>query len=127
MRLVISRSQEDMKGVFGWHKGVQFTLRYRLQLTSEEAELVQRYGLGSYALTPVEMPQTAVPGNTIQSLVAGHTSMARDLTKLLAEENAIKEACDQLPILFEVCRSFGGEETIADPQKKSEPLASSNG
>lgn len=42
MKLVINRSQQDIKGMLGGHKGVSFTLSYSLVLTSEEAELVQR-------------------------------------------------------------------------------------
>ena len=40
MKLVIQRSQQDVKGMLGGHKGVSFTLSYRLVLTGEEEELV---------------------------------------------------------------------------------------
>ena len=52
MQLVIRRSQADVKEVFGGHKGVQFSLYYRLVLTPEEDALVQRYQLNIHALCP---------------------------------------------------------------------------
>lgn len=42
MKLALKRSQQDIKGMLGGHKGVSFTLSYRLVLSSEEQELVQR-------------------------------------------------------------------------------------
>lgn len=42
MRLIINRSQQDVKGMLGGHKGVSFTICSRLELTKEEADLVSR-------------------------------------------------------------------------------------
>lgn len=116
MRLTISRSQEDVKGVFGGHKGVSFTLRYQLQLTTEETELVSRYKLSGYPLTFLTQQGTRIPDDTIGNMVVGRSQTVQDVTTLLRNERIVKDACDELPTLFEVCRSFGGSETIDYPR-----------
>ena len=116
MRLVITRSQQDMKSMFGGHKGVSFTLGYRLELTYDEAELVTRYKLGEYPLTWSTVSGTRVPDDTIQNMVQGRSQTVSDVTTLLSNEGVIKDACDQLPTLFEVCRSFGGSEVVEYPR-----------
>jgi|SRR5579859_1795178 len=120
MKLIINRSQQDQKGIMGGHKGVQFTLRYRLELTREETALVERYRLGFYPLTFTNHQGTQIPADTISSLVQGSTNIVSDVTKLIRDEDLIKDACDQLPVLFDVCRSFGGDEVIEYPRKKEE-------
>ena len=120
MKLIINRSQRDVKGMLGGSKGVEFTLRYRLELTSEETDLVRRYKLELYPVTFREFQGTTMPGATIGDLVSGRISVISDVTKLIREENIIKDACDQLPVLFDVCRSFGGDEVIEYPRKKGE-------
>lgn len=120
MKLIINRSQQDQKGLMGGHKGVQFTLRYRLELTREETELVERYRLGFYPLTFTNQQGNRIPADTISSIVRGGSSIVTDVTKLIREEDLIKEACDQLPVLFGVCRSFGGDEVIEYPRKKED-------
>jgi hypothetical protein len=57
-----------------------------------------------------------VPDDTIGRMVAGRSQTLTDVTSLVNNENVIKDACDQLPILFEVVRTFGGEEVIAYPR-----------
>jgi hypothetical protein len=37
MRLIINRSQADVKGMLGGHKGVSFTLSYRLELRAHDS------------------------------------------------------------------------------------------
>jgi hypothetical protein len=120
MKLIISRGQHDIKGMLGGHKGVNFSLKCRLELTGEEAGLVQKYKLDFYPLTLREFQGTTMPGISISALVTGHTSVVSDVTKLVREENIIKNACDELPTLFDVCRSFGGDEVVAYPRKSSE-------
>jgi hypothetical protein len=38
------------------------------------------------------------------------------VTTLVSNEEVIKEACDGLPTLFEVVRTFGGEEVVEYPR-----------
>ena len=116
MKLVIKRNQEAMTGLLGGHKGMQFTLAYRLVLTPEEAQLVEQYKLGSYPLTWRTIKGERVPSNTISSLVRGDSQTLTDVTTLVANERSIKNACDELPPLFEVARTFGGEEVVEYPR-----------
>lgn len=116
MKLVIKRNQEAMTGLLGGHKGMQFTLAYRLVLTPEEAQLVEQYKLGSYPLTWRTFQDQRVPGDTISSLVRGDSQTLTDVTTLVENEDTIKRACDDLPPLFEVARTFGGEEVVEYPR-----------
>lgn len=119
MRLVIRRNQEAMKGMLGGHKGMQFTLACRLVLTPEEAQLVEQYKLHHYPLTWTTSQGARIPSDTVGSLVAGSTETLTDVTTLVGNEDAIKNACDVLPGLFEVVRTFGGEEVIEYPRDRS--------
>ena len=116
MRLVISRRQEDVKGMLGGHKGVSFTLAYRLELTSEEKELVSRYKLGDYPVTWRNIQGTQTPDDTIMNMTDGRSQTLSDVTTLLRNETIVKDACDSLPTLFEVVRTFGGDEVIEYPR-----------
>jgi hypothetical protein len=117
MQLSIKRSQQDIKGMLGGHKGVSFTLSFRLILTPEEQELVQRYKLSEYPLTYTTYQGTQIPENTIGTLMEGRTQTLSDVTTLVKNEDVVKNACDQLPVLFEIVRTFGGEEVIDYPRE----------
>lgn len=117
MRLVISRNQQAMKGMLGGHKGVQFTLAYRLELTSEEAQLVNTYKLDDYPVTWQTVQGTRLPDDTIRGMVIGRSQTVTDVTTLIQNEEVVKDACDALPQLFEVVRTFGGDEVIDYPRR----------
>ena len=116
MRLIINRSQADVKGMLGGHKGVQFTLGYRLELTEEERSLVERYKLAYYPLTWKTVGTLREPDDMIANMVTGRTQTVTDVRTLIDNEQVIKNACDQLPPLFEVVRSFGGDEVVEYPR-----------
>ncbi|MGV9677864.1 hypothetical protein ACWDSJ_21515 [Nocardia sp. NPDC003482] len=118
MRLVINRSQAAVKGMLGGHKGMQFTLAYQLQLTSEEHALVEQYKLLEYPLTWQTFNGTKIPRDTIGSLLKGASQTVADVKTLLNNEDVIKDAIDELPPLFAVCRSFGGNEVVDYPREK---------
>ena len=120
MKLIINRSQHDQKGMLGGHKGVNFTLRYRLVLTEEERQLVERYRLNGHTITTRTFQGREIPGTSIADMVQGQSSIVTDVTHLIREENVIKNACDELPVLFDICRSFGGDEVIDYPRKKED-------
>ncbi|MFF3228998.1 hypothetical protein ACFYV7_39850 [Nocardia suismassiliense] len=119
MRLVVKRSQTAVKGMLGGHKGMQFNLTCRLQLTDEESRLVQQYTLMEYPLTWRTIQGTQLVGDTIGSLLNGSSQTVSDVKTLLSNEAVIKDAIDELPTLFEVCRTFGGSEIIDYPREKS--------
>jgi hypothetical protein len=118
MQLVINRRQADVKGMLGGHKGVNFTLSYRLVLTQEEAELVERYRLVTYPVTRSNRPGgERIPDDTIGNMIAGRSMTLGDVTTLVRNEDIVKTACDSLPVLFDVVRSLGGDEVIDYPRK----------
>lgn len=116
VQLVIKRDQAAIKGMLGGHKGMQFTLAYQLFLTPEESELVEQYKLGDYPVTWKTMQGTRVPGDTIGSMLRGSSETLTDVTTLVGNENTIKDACDSLPTLFEIVRTFGGQEVVEYPR-----------
>ncbi len=116
VQLVIKREQAPVKSLLGGHKGVEFTLAYWLVLTDEECELVDEYKLGDYPLTWNNLSSGRVPDDTIRNMVAGRRQTLTDVTTLLDNEQAIKDACDSLPKLFEIVRTFGGQEVIDYPR-----------
>jgi hypothetical protein len=124
VKLIINRSQTDKKGMLGGHKGVDFTLRYRLELTDEERALVDKYKLHFYPLTwGTTSTGERRPNDTISSMIEGRSQTLTDVTTLIGNEEVIKNACDQLPPLFAIARSFGGDEVIEYP--RTDPGASS--
>ncbi|MHA7666821.1 hypothetical protein [Mycolicibacterium sp. HS_4_1] len=116
MRLVIQRSQNEIRGMMGGSKGFKFTLSCQLQLTQAELDIVQRYKLTEYPLTFVSFQGTQVPSDTIGKLLAGTSQTVDDVETLLGNEETIKSACDKLPTLFEVMKSFGGTQVIDYPR-----------
>lgn len=119
MRLIINRSQAAMTGMFGGHKGVEFTLSYRLELTPEEHELVRQYRLEHYPLTWRTQQGQRMPDDMIFNMLQGRAQTVTDVTTLIANERVVKDACDALPPLFEVVRSFGGDEIIEYPRAEA--------
>jgi hypothetical protein len=116
VRLIISRRQQDVKGMLGGHKGVSFTLTYRLELTPEESQLVERYKLSDYPVTWKSVQGTRMPDDTIANMLVGRSQTLSDVTTLLNNESVVKDACDSLPTLFGVVRTFGGDEVIDYPR-----------
>jgi hypothetical protein len=110
MHLLIKRDQADMKGVFGGHKGVQFSLYYRLVLTPEEEQLVGRYKLDNHVLT-----RSPAKIDTVRQATQGISQSVESVEVLLNNEEVIKRACDQFCTLIAVARSFGGEEMVKLP------------
>lgn len=123
MKLIVNRSQAEKKGMLGGHKGVEFTLRYRLELAPDEQALVEKYKLEFYSLTWKTTPTgERQPDDTISAMVQGRSQTLTDVTTLLRNEEIVKQACDTLPPLFDVVRSFGGDEVIEYPRNGAQPL-----
>jgi hypothetical protein len=116
VKLVIQRNQSAVKGMLGGHKGMQFTLAYRLVLTPEEQQLVDQYKLENYPLTWKNLASGPMPDTTIGNLTVGRSHTLTDVTTLVDNEETIKSACDSIPTLLEVVRSFGGEEIVEYPR-----------
>jgi aminopeptidase N len=113
MRLVINRSQADVKGVFGGHKGVQFTLYTQVQFTDEETDLLNHYKLWDYSvMTRNQMPVT------IRTMAEGDRQTLQSVEVLLSNEEVVKSALDKVPPLLKVLRSFGGNTVIDYPRSE---------
>ncbi|MDQ1686224.1 MAG: hypothetical protein QOC82_2961 [Frankiaceae bacterium] len=119
MKLVIRRNQAAKTGILGGNKGVQFTLAYQLSLSSEERQLVEQYKLHDYPVTWTTLDGHRIP-ETLGQMMAGRSQTLSDVTTLVQNEKVVKDACDQLPILFQLVRSFGGEETIEYPRANAD-------
>jgi hypothetical protein len=111
MKLYVERDQADVRGVFGGHKGVSFSLAARLALTDEEAALISRYKQNPLiAMLQANGRPAAVV--VLADLVRGWSVTVADVTELLAVENRIKRGCSELKLLLEVMETFGGEEVF---------------
>ncbi|WP_433733978.1 hypothetical protein ACQP0C_17705 [Nocardia sp. CA-129566] len=117
MRLNIQRSQNEVRGMLGGSKGFTFTLSYRLDLTPAERGVVDKYKLFDYPVTFSTFQGTRVPDDTIGKMLNGASQTVNSVETLLKNEEVIKQACDSLPILFNVIQSFGGTEVIDYPRK----------
>jgi hypothetical protein len=116
MRLHIRRDQQEVKGMLGGSRRMSFTLRYKMELTEEESEVVRRYRLEYYPLTWRTIQGTRTADDTIGNMVEGRSQTVTDVTTLLANEKIVKDACDALPALFNVVRTFGGREIVDYPR-----------
>jgi len=111
MRLLVNRSQADQKGMLGGHKGVKFTLRCQVQFTTEEQQLLEHYKMWDYNL----FSRGGMPV-TLRTLATGDLQTVENVKVLLSNEAIVKEALDEIPLLLDVLRSFGGDETIDYPR-----------
>jgi hypothetical protein len=116
VKLIINRSQQAVKGMLGGHKGVSFTLSYRLELTQDEQGLVEQYRLAEYPLTWRVVAGDRLPDDTVGRLISGRSETLGDVKTLLQNEEIVKNACDELTTLFDVVRTFGGDEVIEYPR-----------
>jgi hypothetical protein len=112
MKLFVAR--EQAKGFLG---GVKFELRGRVELTSEEAELVRKYKVEKEVLLnkEIKIPLTGkaiVINLTIGSLMAGQTFKCGDIAEILEFERNLKDSCQSFKTCLEVMKHFGGEEVI---------------
>jgi len=107
MKLVIARDQS--KGLLGGNK---FELTVRVQLTSEENDLVKKYKAGSEVLVVKEGLFGGQKPLTIGSLMEGQTFKCNNIAEILEYENSVKESCEAFKNYLELMRGFGGEETI---------------
>jgi len=117
MKLIIRRNQADVKGLFGGHKGVRFTLYAQVQISDEEKALINRYKVGDYILAEYEL-QLPFRGDkvrfhwSVDDLIWGKQVETDDIGTLLELEESVKRGCVALKTWLEVMRTFGGEEVI---------------
>lgn len=123
MKLLLRRNQKS--GMIG---GVSFILDARADLTPEERNNIQRYGLGKTML--YQRDQLANRGSgllgvasrfafkmmnievTVDSLVNGVHLQFKDITEMLAVEDQLKEASRNFKAVLDAAATFGGEEVV---------------
>ncbi|MEA3417111.1 MAG: hypothetical protein U9R02_13350, partial [Thermodesulfobacteriota bacterium] len=82
MKLTIRRDQSAKKGLFGGHKGMNFSLFCRVEISQEERELINKYKVQDHVLTWREYEGRQIPGLTVQDLVQGKTTEIGDVATL---------------------------------------------
>jgi len=112
MKLYITRDQA--KGILG---GVKFELKAHVQLTKDEADLLNKYKADKEVLLQkeIKIPFTTkaiVLDIKIGGLIEGQTFKCKDIADILEYEKNVKEACENFKSYLEVMKSFGGEEVI---------------
>ena len=115
MKLTIKRGQADVKGMFGGHKGVEFSLFCQAEVTPDEAALIERYRVGDYVLASYEIhhkDKTLEVDYTVANILRGTSTNLGSITSLLELEGKIKKACSELKMLLWVMSTFGGEEVV---------------
>jgi hypothetical protein len=116
MKLTIRRNQADVKGMFGGHKGVKFSLYGKCEVTDAEKALIAKYKVGEYVLAHYEVERKGgEPFDyriTVDRIIAGDSFETDDVQTLQELEKAMKEGCQNLKDLLEVMSTFGGEEVF---------------
>lgn len=116
MKLTIRRNQADVKGIFGGHKGVSFSLTGQCEVSDAEKALIAKYKVNEYILAEYEKK---IGGEepikftiTVDGLIRGESIQMRDIGTLLEVEEKMKSGCANLKSLLTVMATFGGEEVI---------------
>ncbi|MEU3625114.1 hypothetical protein BS329_37905 [Amycolatopsis coloradensis] len=112
MQLIVKRDQADRRGVFGGHKGVDFSLFFKLVLSPEELNLVHRYKFEDHPLGWWFAQGAEIPIASVAEALAGKTMQWPSVVELVTRERELKRACRSLKLLIEVAASFGGEEVF---------------
>jgi len=119
MKLIIQRDQADKKNFFGMHKGVKFSLAYKVMLTEKEMKLVRHYRVGDEVLHTTKNGRDI----TIKDLMTGQQLIAEDIKILFEMESMVRGVAQSFRNYLDVLESFGGEEVIEirsalDPDKR---------
>ena len=116
MKLTIRRNQADVKGMFGGHKGVKFSLYGKCEINEGEKALIAKYKVGEYVLaeykSKLKNGESLDSRITVDSIVTGTTVETDDINTLLELEKSMKEGCKNLLNLLAVMGTFGGEEVL---------------
>lgn len=106
MKLIINKNQADKKGFFGGNKGVNFSLEYKVQLTSEEQELISKYKVQNETLMTNEKGDRSI---TIQDMINGRSLTTQNIEILQNNEDVAIGVCKTFKNYLNILRSFGGD------------------
>jgi hypothetical protein len=115
MKLTIRRNQADVKGLFGGHKGVSFSLFGQCHVSEAEKALIAKYKVGEYVLAKYTIDTGREPLEftiTVDGIIGGKTVEMRDIQTLRGVEEQMESGCKNLKDLLLVMSTFGGEEVI---------------
>lgn len=113
MKVYIKKGQDEKKGLFGGHKGMKFSLSCRIELTSSESALIEKYRVWEYSVLSFKDKRgNNIVWNIKDLAKVGNSIVCDGVQELLQQENEIKVACKSLKTLLDVMASFGGEEVI---------------
>jgi hypothetical protein len=120
MKLIISRKQQDVKGLLGGQKGVKFSVSATAQLTQEERNLIDKYLprgdlLFSWEYKPKNREMPTYRHITIDSLVKGQSFECESLHDIINLEEGLVEGANVLHRYLVLANSFGGEVEIDIP------------
>jgi hypothetical protein len=107
MKLIVRREQDQ-----GFLGGMNFILHCKVNLTSQETELIKKYKAHKEVLVHKERGGVKIGEIKIGDLVEGVKFKAKDITELLSTEDTVKEACGSFKNYIEIMASFGGEQVI---------------
>lgn len=115
MQLRIRKRQADKKGLFGGHKGVEFEINAKANISSADQSLIDRYILGPSILYSWEVgtgEDSRVRSVTVSQLVNGVTYSGTSLPEIQQLEAGIIEGAKNLKTYLNVASSFDGETII---------------
>jgi hypothetical protein len=107
MRLFINRSYEAPSR----KTSALYSFKATLELSDEEKMIVEQCSLYDYVLTRTQSYHTTKLGD----LMRGYIDSLPDLSIVMGNEQALREACESLPVIFAYCRSFGGGFVVEYP------------
>mgnify|MGYP003499714054 CR=1 FL=1 len=85
-----------------------FELHIKVQLTAEEAQLIKKYHAERWTLLSPESGKG--PAITIGSLIDGLIFYSKDAGEVIAYEQSVKDAFDDLEHVITLMRQFGNED-----------------
>jgi hypothetical protein len=114
MKLKIKRDQAQQKGLFGGNKGVSFSVSFRVDFSSEEKALIEKYKLGDMLVATYERLESKDQRSRVDvdSLGKGFSTTTAGLGTLQELEDNIVDACKKLKNHLAVASTFGGEDEI---------------
>ena len=103
-----------MKGFFGGHKGVRFSLSGQCDVSQQEKALIERYKIGEYVLASYQKQLKGLEpidfSITVNGIIGGKSVETDDIKTLLELEEAMKTGCTNMKQLLGVMATFGGQQ-----------------
>lgn len=112
MKLKITRSQEQKKGILGGNKGVNFKFDCRLELIKADENLIEHYNVRTFTLLWKDTPEGKTPRLNVADIINGRTFNSETLGEAAKLETDIIEACKAFNQILISMQIYGGEQII---------------